>query len=195
MIERQRLYNDISGKRYVKVEGWLTLGSMLGIFSREKRVTELADGSFEAIIELFNPKLGIVVGEASSICGVDEARWKRADKYARRSMAITRATGKAYRMTFSWIMSLAGYEGTPEEEMPEAMRVVGSSPPAVRYDPGNGQHKTRLVIAAKKAGATEKDNWIAISDWITSSYPNGALMEDIDAIVAEAWTNIKAKET
>jgi hypothetical protein len=32
-------------------------------------------------------------------------------------MAQTRATGKACRLAFSWIMSLAGYEVTPAEEM------------------------------------------------------------------------------
>jgi hypothetical protein len=34
-------------------------------------------------------------------------------------MAITRATGKAFRLGFSWIMQLAGYEVVPSEEMPE----------------------------------------------------------------------------
>lgn len=31
----------------------------------------------------------------------------------------TRATGKACRLAFSWIMRLAGYEATPAEEMPQ----------------------------------------------------------------------------
>lgn len=34
----------------------------------------------------------------------------------RRSMAITRATGKAARIGFSWIMQMAGYSPTPAEE-------------------------------------------------------------------------------
>ena len=34
-------------------------------------------------------------------------------------MAQTRATGKACRLAFSWIMALAGYEPTPAEEMPD----------------------------------------------------------------------------
>jgi hypothetical protein len=32
-------------------------------------------------------------------------------------MATTRATGKACRLAFSWVMVLAGYEATPSEEM------------------------------------------------------------------------------
>jgi len=35
-------------------------------------------------------------------------------------MAITRATGKAFRLAFSWIVVLAGYEATPAEEIVEA---------------------------------------------------------------------------
>ena len=34
-------------------------------------------------------------------------------------MAVTRATGKAYRLGFSWIIKLAGYEATPAEEIPQ----------------------------------------------------------------------------
>lgn len=35
-----------------------------------------------------------------------------------RSMAVTRATGKAFRLGFSWVMVMAGYSPTPAEEMP-----------------------------------------------------------------------------
>ena len=45
--------------------------------------------------------------------------WSTRPRYARRSMAQTRATGKACRLAFSWIMALAGYEPTPAEEMPD----------------------------------------------------------------------------
>ena len=48
-----------------------------------------------------------------------ERRWNNADEYAVRSMAVTRATGKACRLSFSPIMALAGKATTPAEEMPE----------------------------------------------------------------------------
>jgi len=117
-IHERKLYSEMKGKKYVHVEGWATLGSMLGVLPKEKYVRELEDGSYEAYIELVNRHTGVVLGGASSICGVDEKRWGSADKYARRSMAITRATGKAYRISFGWIIKVAGYEATPAEEMP-----------------------------------------------------------------------------
>lgn len=117
VIRKQRLTSNIQGKDYVRVEGWATLGSILGILPREVSVTELPDGSYEAVVELYSVKTGKVVGQGSALCGIDEKRWGNAERFARRSMAITRATGKAYRLGLSWIMSLAGYETTPAEEM------------------------------------------------------------------------------
>lgn len=121
IIVKQRLYVDIQGKQYVKVEAWTTMGSMIGFLPREREVVEEEDGSFTAYVDLYDVN-GVKRGEGSALCGMDEARWKRADRYARRSMAITRATGKAYRSAFSWVMTLAGYEPTPEEEMPDRLK-------------------------------------------------------------------------
>ncbi len=59
---------------------------------------------------------GQVLTRASAECGHDNP-WKQRPHYARRSMAQTRATGKACRLAFSWIMSLAGYSATPYEEV------------------------------------------------------------------------------
>lgn len=118
IIEKQRLYSNIQGKKYVKVEGWVLLGNFLGVLPKEKEVKELPDGSYEAIVELVRSDSGRVVGAGSALCSVDEKRWGGAEKYARRSMAITRATGKAYRIAFPWVINMAGYETTPAEEMP-----------------------------------------------------------------------------
>jgi hypothetical protein len=49
-------------------------------------------------------------------------------------MAQTRATGKACRLAFSWIMSLAGYEPTPAEEMMPIVDAV-----AVQETPTTGK--------------------------------------------------------
>lgn len=126
VIEKQQLFSNIQGKKYVKHEGWATLGSLLGFLPREKSVVELKDGSYEAVVELYNMRTGQIVGQGSALCGMDEQRWRTAQKYARRSMAITRATGKAYRLGFAWVMALAGYEATPAEEMPPQPDVMSA---------------------------------------------------------------------
>lgn len=61
---------------------------------------------------------GTPVGSAESMCSRSEDRWKTADDFAVRSMAQTRATSRAIATVARWIVTLAGYAGTPAEEMP-----------------------------------------------------------------------------
>jgi len=61
---------------------------------------------------------GRIIATAESMCSSKENNWRGRDEYAIKSMAQTRATAKACRLAFSWIMVLAGYEPTPAEEMP-----------------------------------------------------------------------------
>lgn len=117
IVNEQKLFSNISGRKYVRVEGWNTLGAMLGIVPREVSVVEHENGDFEAVVELVRASDGAIIGRGSAILGADENTWKNRARYAKRSMAITRATGKAFRIGFSWIMALAGYEATPAEEM------------------------------------------------------------------------------
>ncbi len=119
VIEKQGLYSNIQGKKYIKAEGWQTLGTFLGVITREKYVKRLEDGSYESYIEIVKFNDGTVVGGASALCSRKENRWKNADEYAVRSMSVTRAVGKAFRISFAWIVTLAGYSATNEEEMPE----------------------------------------------------------------------------
>lgn len=115
VIAKQRLFTVIQGKRFVNVEGWTTLATMLGVTAREIETTE-RDGVYVAVVELVRMSDGACISRASAECG-EESPWSKRAKYARRSMAQTRATSKACRLAFSWIMSLAGYEVTPAEEM------------------------------------------------------------------------------
>jgi len=146
VIKDKRLAVPISGKDYVRVEGWTTLGTMLGVVPREVRADRLEDGSYEAEVELVRVSDGMVVGRGSAICGMDEKRWSNADAYARRSMAITRAAGKAYRLAFSWIMVLAGYESTPAEEMPDV--VEGHATPLEDWANAIGPDEMDALIEA-----------------------------------------------
>lgn len=123
VIDEQKLFTVIQGKRHVRVEGWTTLGTMLGVLPREVSVTE-EWGVYTATVELVRMSDGAILSRASAECGdADEVDregkpiWASRPRYARRSMALTRATGKACRLAFSWIMALAGYQSCPAEEM------------------------------------------------------------------------------
>jgi len=123
-IDKQHLSTQIKGRKHVNVEGWTTLGIMLGCVAREVQTIE-TDGVYTATVELIRMSDGACISRASAECGAPDELdkygkpiWSARPRYARRSMAQTRATGKACRLAFSWIMSLAGYEVTPAEEMP-----------------------------------------------------------------------------
>jgi len=120
IIDDQKLFNKIGPNRYVKVDGWTTLGAMLGVspVEREVHLHEFEDHiEYEASVDLVRASDGVRIGGASALCSSEEQNWTGKPKYAVRSMAITRATGKAFRLSFSWIMVLAGYSPTPLEEM------------------------------------------------------------------------------
>jgi hypothetical protein len=150
VVEDRKLFTSIQGKQYVQVEGWSTLGAMLGVLPKEVDTKRLDDGSYEAKVELIRTSDGTVIGGASALCGMDEPRWAKMPEYARRSMAVTRATGKAYRLGFAWIMRLAGYSATPAEEMD----FVEGQAHEVRETPAPPKPKSTVVT----------DFWAAIRD-------------------------------
>jgi hypothetical protein len=123
VVEECHLYVVLrGGQRHVRVEGWLTLGAMLGLTAREVSCDE-RDGIYTAVVEVVNSK-GHVLARASAECGApDEVDrqgrpvWSERPRYARRGMAVTRATSRALRMALGWIMPLAGYSGTPAEDI------------------------------------------------------------------------------
>lgn len=118
VIVKQKLFTPIQGKKYVRVEGWQTLGSMLGITAVVVK-TEPVEGArgYKAKAEARKVSDGTVVGSGEALCMRDEDNWKDRDDYAILSMAQTRAVAKSLRGPLGFVVSLAGYAATPAEEM------------------------------------------------------------------------------
>lgn len=159
IIDRQKLWVKVGAGKHVKIEGWLTLGTMLGITAREASVTAV-EGGYEAKVELVSQATHHVLGAASAVCLRTESRWRAAEVNAIRSMAITRATAKAYRMNFAWIIALAGFDTTPAEEMDHV--VVASSPTPEMFNLDNPVHEKRLHSYLLAAGIPE-ERWSELS--------------------------------
>lgn len=114
MIQRIRAKNgDI--REHVKVEGWNTLGAMLGV-TPVCVWTRPVDKGWEARVEARTLD-GRVIGAAEAECLRTERHWKEADDFALRSMAQTRATSRALGGPLRFVVTLAGYSGTPAEEV------------------------------------------------------------------------------
>jgi hypothetical protein len=130
VIESKELFKQIGKKKHVYVEGWTLLGSMLGVFPVVEWTREI-EGGWEARV-VARTRNGDEVGAAEAMCTRRESTWKDRDDYALRSMAQTRAVSKALRHPLGFVMTLAGYEATPEAEMPrepgETSRVEGPEP-------------------------------------------------------------------
>ena len=114
---------------YVTVEGWEVLGTFLGIVPVTTIIKEVKSKQdrtvgYVARATLYqNPVIendeivgGTVIARAEA--QADRSGFQK-DLFAIASMAQTRALGKAYRMGLSWIMKMAGFEGTPAEDMPK----------------------------------------------------------------------------
>ena len=123
ILKRQHLTVRIGKKDHVLVEGWTLCGTMLGVFPIcvwTKPVRAKDDGAvvgWEARVEA-RTRSGEIVGAAEAMAmNCEDGSWAKAD-YSTRSMAQTRATGKALRIPLGFIMSMAGCEPCPAEEMP-----------------------------------------------------------------------------
>ena len=110
----------IQGKNYPTVQWWTTAGAALGIFGREISSVKLDrdDGEviYEAVVETWRGDQ--MISRASALCSSKERTWSSRDEYAIKSMACTRALGKAFRLPLSSLAVMAGLEATPAEEMP-----------------------------------------------------------------------------
>jgi len=151
VLTDRKLTKRIGQKDHVLVEGWTLLGTMLGVFPVVEWTRQVPDG-WEARVEA-RTLAGQVVGAAEAECLRTENTWKGRDDYALRSMAQTRAVSKALRGPLGFVVTLAGYEATPAEEMPAegrtAERVIDA--PKALGPPKSWAKLTEMVGAYDKS--------------------------------------------
>lgn len=190
VIEKQQLYQTFgkNQQKYVTVDGWNTLGTMLGCTPYVENVRDVTDifgkgirkreRFFEATVSI--RKGDTVLSRVSSICSNLETGKENQDDYAIYSMAQTRAIGKGYRSALGWIIKLSGYESTPAEEMIEKQ---------------NEMKRVNRVKSFEKAKAktTKEEN---VDEVIIDVTPESATVvdegDDVLKIVEELCQDIKA---
>lgn len=134
VVEKQHLYQEIKGKKYLQLEAWQTLGKFCNVTGEIEWVkpVEMWDArGFEAraVIKTIAlekdeegtiiVKVGDTIAAAESMTMTDEENWADKPMFQLKSMAQTRALSKAYRSCLSFIVALAGYAVSPAEEMTE----------------------------------------------------------------------------
>lgn len=188
VIEDRKLYSNIQGKKFVRAEGWTTLAAILGVTPHEVSVMEV-EGTYTATVELRRLTDGVSIGRASAECGPDEPSWGKRPKYARRSMALTRATGKACRLAFSWVMALAGYEVTPAEEVASTSHDDDTGEVLER---ATDEQITVVFAEAARAGIT-KETFPAFYTEVTGRPWKTVYEGDVRALLAESAKRIAKK--
>ena len=171
VIESRKLYEVINGKKYVRVDGWAALGGMVGIFGRVTEIQEKEIGNKYEVIakaEAVAVKTGSVISTAYSGCSNSEKNWQGRDKYAIRSMAQTRALGKVLKLCLSWVMTLAGYETTPAEEM------ISNNEPQPK----------KIITTTKKTTSTQQKTTPT-----TTRFLNKELLEHLNLLKRKIWTD------
>lgn len=161
IIRKQRLTTRIGQNDHVQVEGWQTLGSMLGVFpvpaapveeipwpevTPKKLQRQKEDGFVFGFKASYNAQTlsGAIVGGGSAECRRTEQKWMGRDDHALKSMAQTRAQSKALKAPMGFIVTMAGYEATPAEEM-DTVTFSGYDAP---YGPPMNPHDTEKLARA-----------------------------------------------
>ncbi len=128
IVEKTKCYQEISGKKYLQVEAWETIGAFNRTHAETESITPILKVKetigYLAHVQLW--KDGEVVGGAIMPCYFTEncCKGKEGDAKHKSAMsaAQTFATSKAYRMNYSFVAILAGYQPLPAEELTKDMR-------------------------------------------------------------------------
>lgn len=167
VIVKRRLYANIKGKSHITVEGWQTLGAMLGVTSLCEWTRPVDDG-WEARV-VARTLDGRDIGAAEAQCLSTEGKpWIDAKDHAIRSMAQTRATSKALASVLRFVITLAGYEGTPAEEA-DAVVVQEQQPAPVATLPD--EKVTELYDAAKAAFGSDFARLVLVIGTVGANAP------------------------
>lgn len=127
---------EIQGRKHVEAAGWQTIAAMTG-HTCEIEWSRIIDGmehhsglhSWEARA-IVRDQTGRVVATGESMAAAAEgdpqgnkkgAPWARAE-FSIRSMAQTRAMGRALSARMRYVVQLAGFQGAPAEEMGDVER-------------------------------------------------------------------------
>jgi hypothetical protein len=144
----------IQGKKYVQVEGWLSIAAAHGCLVSIAKV-EKVDGGISATAELRRHSDGLVLATAEGFVGDDERTWANRPMYARRAMAQTRASSRVCRSAFAHVVVLIDRDlgTTPAEEMMGVIENGGTvDGPGSSWGPGG---KQSAVEEAERDGLTK----------------------------------------
>lgn len=169
-----KLLANVGGREYPLTECMTLIGRMTGhtvtVEWCRKVPADWGIGDGWEARALVLDQNGREVAAAESMCLRSERAWSKRDEFAVRSMAQTRASGKALRLALGYIVTLAGWEALPAEEITDEMRGRGGPAQAPRQEqpgdrdaapgqanPGADVAKARLSDLVEKYGSGDPE--------------------------------------
>ena len=193
IVKKQELSQQMGRSQHLLVEAWQICGYLVGVSAKITAVRPIVDeltgaAGFEADADAILMTTGAIVSSGQGMCLNDEDNWSFRPKYEMRngqrvqvdnvrvpsfqikSMAQTRAIAKALSNGLRFIVAMAGYSGTPAEEMtgdghdqrPPEERQPGREPQR-RSETTNGngiiseKQRSMLFARGKDAGIPMND--------------------------------------
>lgn len=153
-VDDNGLAINIAGKKYLQIEAWQFTGSQLNLTAIVTDIQDITNydvdkpvPKYKSTVEVIHNPTGQLVSRGFALCSKAESKKSGFDEYAVASMAQTRAIGKAYRNILAWLPKLAGYEGTPVDEVTETIKESMESELASK--------KQEIVKQMRSQGITE----------------------------------------
>ncbi len=206
VLTQNRWTVKIGLSEHLRFEAWQTLGSFFGYVPTVLKVEEIREGNkvmgYLCVGGVKRLRDGVIVSEAEATCMRDEPNWKNKPLFQLRSMAQTRACAKALRLCFSWIVTLAGFDPTPAEELVDTNTQTKETKKetANLQDKDNGVTQSQLKMIGvlfNQLGIKDREERLAnvasiINREISSS--NELTKEEASKVIEALKTAVKATE-
>jgi hypothetical protein len=146
VVKQADLARNFGGKKnHLEYEAWQTIAQFFDCTPVTEWTKPIKDKDsiigWEARVAVHNGE-GRIIATAENMCMRDEPNWKSKPNYALRSMAQTRAAGKALRSVFAFVAVLAGYSATPSEEMDSSFKKQN-------HNGGNKNYKNKKSLTGE----------------------------------------------
>lgn len=185
VVSRKKKPVIFNGEQYLEFEDWQTVGRFYGVTAKVISTAYIEHGAakgYEARAVALRAD-GAELSAAEAQCLSDEGNWQGKALFMLRSMAQTRACAKALRNVLSWIVVLAGYKGTPAEEMTELTKAPAAAPAR----PGVPTAREQLKRALEAWPEAERPGILKMASHFTNSKGEDRWISNLDEKVSEKW--------
>jgi hypothetical protein len=218
LIQAKGWAQNFGGDRdHLQIEAWQTLGSMAGVFTTQPVNRELPWPADEHLTDqlrqvrdagyVFGYEVeyaartlgGAVCGGANGVCKRTEENWcfrkdKVVDDYALLGMAQTRAQSRTFASPLRFVVELAGFSGTPAEEMQPGMASANGGGERVGFGSDKQRGFMQSLLGEKGLDGPAVELVLEYAGATMSGSRGGGISNAIDALKGSGQTQAQAAQ-